>query len=692
MNIHMSFLAAGLPWMILMLQGSAQEPDPGVPGDEGALRSQAFIALIPETAAAKAAEAAEPLSSSNPARGFSLLRAALREMRQAPDAGTQIALDATNPAGPRHFTDLSVVIRRHAAALGGAPLEMFLRESGAAVPDLEGAVTIEELLARAAAWPRTPAATAAYLRIADFCQERGDLAGSRSALLRILQSNHGVTADGGATPERATIRARERSLAFLIGDRSPAAIPPAELEQKIQIPGAPSTLAQYLQTINPDTPAAPAQGRTPVVTERWRVAVPPPLVRPGLPEPVERLVADAGELLILQTAAELLALDSRTGTIRSRHVLDASKFTKTEPTDPAAQQADQDRKLLFPGKRRARPVTDGRMVFAVAGGALFAFEKTPGGLVSAWSRGNGKLFTGALETTDTDPQGTYYCDGPLLTGGRLFISSIQLGADTSTSAHALDLATGRTHFRRMLAKGSTSGTRDSRRFEKRVEAVSPQPIIYCNGNIFIITELGTAHCLDALDGEFQYSVRIQRSAQPHGYEVSAPFAANGVIYAAPADSDFIYAFESTFASPVGGLPFAFDRAPQRRRNALFSKMAGATDTRAILYGREQQVRRTLTFFDFAIKTRGLDHLPMGAGEEPCGNLAMDGPHVFVPTNHGIIIYDSSRPARDLTQVPLPVDPSTRLPLRGDDALGDLSPVAGGLVSAGRSWIIAYDIR
>lgn len=664
-------------------QGAGQDPDPGLPGDEGPLRSQALVPQLPDAILTKVRDA-NAVFFDSPNVAFSTFRSALRDARET-GAPLLLAIDAGSRA-PRLFCDFTVFMRRQAAQLSQKALEQYLSDAAPASSEIFGSVTLNETIARAGAFPRTENAARAYALAAATLFERGDLVGARSVILRILRSGYGTTA------ERAGWWAAERAAAADLGDTGlPGEITEEEWKQNIKNGAGETALRTFVASLRSETASAPSSITTNSVKERWRFPVPSPSAKISLSEPIERAAVEMDQDIIIQSTTDLFIINSATGAPRSERIV-------LDPTANAADATapnDNDRKLAFLGKRRARPSADGRFLVVTAGGTVWVFEKKPDGLHKLWSRAAGKT----VAAPGGDPKNTenqFYCDGALALGGRIFVTSIQLGVDTTTSIEAYDAATGALLFKRSLAKGSTAGARDERRFVGRVDAVVPQPLVYCNGAIFVATELGIVTSIDPLDGEILYSMRIQRSPQPQGYEAGVPACADGIVYLSPADSDYIYAFETFLRSDetaaAAPLPFAFDRAPQRRRDALFTKMAGAIDSRAILYGREQQIRRTLTSFDFHPKTRTLDHLPMGPGEDVSGLPMIINHYIFVPTNHGVTVYDGRRPLRDLLQIPLPVDPATRLPLRGDDALGDLTKVAGGFVSAGRDWIICYDLK
>ncbi|MFN0207977.1 MAG: hypothetical protein ACKVS6_16855 [Planctomycetota bacterium] len=692
MTLALSTSASAFFIILSYFQGTPQDLDPGVPGDEGALRSQAFLAQIADTHQPKLVEALPQLLTNTPAAGFATLRRILRESRDT-SSGTLLTIDADK--GARLLSDLTNILRQRAASLTPSGIEQYLSDADpAAAAELSSSFTVNDFVTKASAYPRTAAATKAYLLIFQQFMERGDLAAARSAVRRLLSSN------AGAPSERAEWWAVERHLAMQLSDFDDVSITDDELKQTVRVAGLDQTLHSAVQSLV--LQKAPLS--LPKLEDfrlRWRVKV-PPQAKLNLSEPIERIAIDLGDRLLIQTVSELALLDPKTGQMIHRVSLDPAIFKKpAQDAEPLGASPEPDRKLVFLGKRRARPASDGRFIVATAGGATWLFERAGDTLQFRWARSGDRIIredstgTKIMEAAEKrkDSVDRFFCDGALMIGGRIFITSIQLSTDTFTFLHAFDPVTGEEIFQKSLTKGGAAGSSSERRFVGRVEAVIPQPLVYCGNRIIVATEMGVVISADPLDGEIEYALRIQRSSQPGAYEPSAPAAANGKIYISPGDSDYIYSLEPALSPAVPGsapLPFAFDRAPQRRRDALFLRLVGAVGTRAFLYGREQQIRRTLTSFDFNPSTRIFDNLPMGPGEEPVGLPAILEKYIFVPTNHGITLYECEVPVRDVWQLPLPVDADTRLPLRGDEALGDLTILYDGLLSCGKDWIICYE--
>jgi hypothetical protein len=432
--------------------------------------------------------------------------------------------------------------------------------------------------------------------------------------------------------------------------------------------------------------------------ERWRLPLPRVALPPTVAEPVERLAAEATGALLVQTATELLEIDPNKGVILSHATLEAPP--EAAGPRPAPFGGFGPRAIVgFPGKRRARPAADGALVAATSGGIVRVFERTPEGLRPRWSRGTGFQQPDSEEPNpNKETEISLYCDGALLVGGRLFVASVSVGSDTTTFLECFDPASGERQFKRAIAKGSVLESKEERRFAARLEVVLPEPLAYRGGRVIVSTNMGIVASVDPLDGELDYVLRIERSEHPSAYDLGAPAAVGRPVAVSPPDSDFAYALEPQM--PIiagrGALPFAFDGAPMPRKDGknepllkgAFRKLVGSIGTRALFLGNVQVTRRKVQSFDFA--TRAFDDDELGPGEEPLGLPAILGNRIHVPTNHGIVSIDAEKGFRDLAQTPLPVDPATGQAIRGEDILGDLTPVAGGLVSVSKGWVVRFE--
>jgi hypothetical protein len=167
----------------------------------------------------------------------------------------------------------------------------------------------------------------------------------------------------------------------------------------------------------------------------------------------------------------------------------------------------------------------------------------------------------------------------------------------------------------------------------------------------------------------------------------------------PQDSDFGYALEARLDRELDGrwpLPFAFDGGPLSRKDArndtlfkgAFRRPIGARGSRVFFLGNVQVTRRRIQSFDFATRMY-LDN-EFAPGEEVLGLPAIASDAMFVPTNHGVVTLDLTNGIRDVTQTPLPRAAAATLPLRGEEILGDLTAVAGGVASLHRDWIVFYE--
>jgi hypothetical protein len=292
-----------------------------------------------------------------------------------------------------------------------------------------------------------------------------------------------------------------------------------------------------------------------------------------------------------------------------------------------------------------------------------------------------------------------YCDGVVLAGGRLFAASILTGGDTTTQVECFEPASGEALYKRTLSKGNVLESSQERRFAGRVEVVFPEPLAYRNGRVVVSTGVGVVASMDPLDGELEYLLRIQRSEHPSAYETGVVSTGGPHVFVCPQDSDFGYALATRLDGPKDGrsrVPFAFDGAPLSRKDArndtlfkgAFRRPVGARGSRIFFVGSVQVTRRRLQSFDFATRMY-LDN-EFAPAEEVLGLPAIAGDAMFVPTNHGIVSLDLTNGIRDVTQTPLPRSSASGLPMRGEDVLGDLTAVPGGVVSLQREWIVFYE--
>jgi hypothetical protein len=647
--------------------------------------------MLQDSVAPRVTEAEAAFAAKRAPEAFALVRQALREAAQEAEPWLLLGIDSKG----RLATDLTRWARMRAATLSADAAAAYLADAeAAAASEIGRALTLREIAARAAAYPRTAAAARALELVAARRMELGDLCGARSAWERLLDS-------GGGTPQtRANWWIRAAAVAAALRDALPTGATEAELNTTIPWNGRSMPLAEALRTLEPAA-AKPNSGGA--LVERWRLPIPKSALPPNAAEPVERLAVEAGDAIVVQTAGELLEIDPNKGVITSRAPLDSADPSARRPVN--APGAPPRAMIGFPGKRRARPSTDGRFVATTAAGILRVFERTDAGLKLRWTRGSGFPLADLDEPNPNKPADVrLYCDGALLLGGRLFVASVLVGSDTTTSLECFDPVAGERHFERAISKGSVLESKDERRFAARLEVVLPEPLAYRGGRVIVSTNMGIVASVDPLDGELDYVLRIERSEHPSAYEQGAPAALGPAIAVCSPDSDFAYALAPRLPTFNGRapLPFAFDGAPMSRKDGknepllkgAFRRPVGAVGTRALFLGNVQVVRRKVQGFDFA--ARAYDDDELGPGEEPLGLPAIVGNRIHVPTNHGIVSIEVGGAGagqgsfRDVAQTPLPVDAATRQTFRGEDILGDLSPVAGGLVSVNKNWIVRYD--
>lgn len=655
----------------------------GMPGDDAPLRSQAFLHRLPESPARLAAEGDRLFEAREIAAAFAAFRRALEE---APADWRLYALDET-----RLYTDLTAHVRRLAASLDGSALEQYLadaeRIAGSA---FQRALTVEDVVEKASALPRTARAAAALADAAARLAERGDLCGGRAAFERILATG------AGSPAERAAWRLRAAALAAALGDLHDD--PPGEREgaAPVSLGGETLPLRQALDRLRPTAPRAAAPG---LLRERWRVAAGPSAPSVLRAEPAERVASVCSGSIAVQTASELLLLDVESGAVAAR--VDLTQGDPTPgPRRPQPRSGALARPAAFPGKRRARPACDERFLAVTANGVLRVFERAhDGGLSLLWTKGEGFPSDDGTTPDGSEPPISLYCDGALLVGGRLFVASVSVAGDTTTRLECFDPVTGQGIFSRTLSKGNVLEAAQERRFAGRLEIVFPEPLRYGGGRVLVATGVGVVASVDPLDGELDYVLRIQRSDQPGAYDLGILTGSGSVVLAAPQDSDFAYALETRLPTDAGArcrLPFAFDGGPLSRRDSrhdslfrgAFRRPVGSAGSRLFFVGNVQVTRRRIQSFDFATR-QYLDN-EFAPGEEVLGLPAFSGQALYVPTNHGIVSLDLTNGIRDVAQTPLPRSPATRLPYRAEEFLGDLTAVPGGIVSVSREWITFYE--
>jgi hypothetical protein len=688
----MGFISAiMLPALVLAAapQGDASDRAP-IPGDDSPLRSQAFVRQLQEGPAGLAAEGEARFSARDVAGAFGAYRKAVE------DAAADWRLLALN-GGDRLYTDLTAHLRRRAASLAGPALEAYLADAErVAAAAIDRALTRDDLVVKSSAVPRTARASAALEAVAASLLEAGDLCGARAALERLLASG------AGAPEERARWRLRAAALAAELGDAPERDAPEAEASALVRHGGVQQTLRQALEALATPRGAGIPPG---TLKERWRARLPARPLPAKMAEPVERIAGRVGDRLVVQTASELLVVKLDTGEIAGR--ADVESAEPSAPREPGglnpltrAIPGALRPAVGYPGRRRARPSCEDRLVAVTSGGVLRVFELEGGEPRLLWSKGSG--FT----MPDVKPPGSgqesevqLYCDGALLVGGRLFAASVLVGGDSTAQIECFEPVTGQSLYKRTLSKGNVLESSQERRFAGRLEVVFPEPLAYRGGRVFVSTGVGVVASIDPLDGEVEYLLRLQRSEQPSAYDAGAVAAAGPRAFVCPQDSDFGYALEARLDRELDGrwpLPFAFDGGPLSRKDArndtlfkgAFRRPIGARGSRVFFLGNVQVTRRRIQSFDFATRMY-LDN-EFAPGEEVLGLPAIASDAMFVPTNHGVVTLDLTNGIRDVTQTPLPRAAAATLPLRGEEILGDLTAVAGGVASLHRDWIVFYE--
>ena len=351
----------------------------------------------------------------------------------------------TSPAG----------LRMRAATLSADAAAAYLADAEAAAASRSAARSRCARSRRARPPTRAPPPPRALELVAARRMELGDLCGARSAWERLLDS-------GGGTPQtRADWWIRAAAVAAALRDALPTGATEAELNTTI--PGtadrcrSPRRCARSSPRPRNPTPAARSSSA-------------------GASRSPERPPAERGRA---GGAARGRGGRRDRGSDRGR----APRNRSQQRGDHLARAARLGRPVGAPPRERAgraparddwvsreaprAPSTDGRFVATTAAGILRVFERTDAGLKLRWTRGSGFPLADLDEPNPNKPADVrLYCDGALLLGGRLFVASVLVGSDTTTSLECFDPVAGRGISSGRSPRGASSSRRtsgDSRR-------------------------------------------------------------------------------------------------------------------------------------------------------------------------------------------------------------------------------------
>jgi len=320
------------------------------------------------------------------------------------------------------------------------------------------------------------------------------------------------------------------------------------------------------------------------------------------------------------------------------------------------------------------PATDGEAVVVVAGhgDALLCIE-TPlpgeparlrwalseeGALGPGWRRGPGEIL----------PDGAWdFQPGPLIADGRVFVQARRWAQGDGDRRRrsgkpravliAVELATGRVEWSRMLALGSDVRSGESVRQSAATFGLPALPLARVDGRLFAGTQLGVGSLLDAADGRLAWSFKNRRRAPgARGWDAGRrPFLAapcsdtpqDGApaLVWAPADSDFLYWMRT---EPDSGSTRLLARPPEPIGGAR--ELLGGSLCEAVVAGRAG-ARRALETWSPDTGERRTALLLRREEVFRRGGLASET-RVLVSTDRGLYLLDRERDLYLLQQLPL----------------------------------------
>ncbi len=354
-------------------------------------------------------------------------------------------------------------------------------------------------------------------------------------------------------------------------------------------------------------------------------------------------------LAAIQTESNLVVLEPATGRIAADFeplALLADRGLEVQALEPPRES---------PGWPCAPACTAGRVVLAVHAQprVLLCAALDPAGVFGGpslprieWAIADGSLFAqqgDGLQARVLDgwPGGEIQ-PGPLAWDGCVFVQvhAPEEEAPGTIRAHlvALDLATGRVRWSRMLARGSAV-SRVSLRFLAPAPARTvAQPLVRVGSRIFAGTHLGVGALIDACDGRLVWTFKNRRRTPPQeGWTGTAPAVfvePDGVVFA-PADSDRVYWLRCAPALEGQGILLH----PPRRIAEAEVLAEGDADHALVLArsGRE----RTLAQWD-AAQGGGTEAARLGAREAFTGTAAASAARALFATDRGVYLHDRTR--------------------------------------------------
>ena len=215
--------------------------------------------------------------------------------------------------------------------------------------------------------------------------------------------------------------------------------------------------------------------------------------------------------------------------------------------------------------RYSMTIADGRLYARM--GSVQPYSTERGGLLVCLdlARGEGKLVWETFaQTLDQDGGGWIFEGSPLVMGGRAYVGLRRLSPQPQANVACFDALTGKLIWNRKLCVGQTNPNFSE--FD-----VNQHLLTWGEGTLFYTTHMGAIAALDPRTGTVRWIVsypRVEDTKLRHEHiarlqrgPLPAMFA-DGVLYAAPMDSDELLAFDAetgllkwkrSFNSPIQGL-------------------------------------------------------------------------------------------------------------------------------------------
>ena len=288
--------------------------------------------------------------------------------------------------------------------------------------------------------------------------------------------------------------------------------------------------------------------------------------------------------------------------------------------------------------------------------------------------------------------GAEFQPGPLILGSQVLCTvrerpggdearelglGFQTEGEVRTWLVALDLATGRTLWKRFLAKG-VELVEGQGRFGLRAPGVSSaQPPVEHGGRVFVGTHTGTGVLLDAADGRVLWSLKNKRrDPRNSGWSGARPLADDAGLVWAPADGDHAYWLRGDAELDGRGL---FRHPPRAIGEglALFGAEGGAAGggaKPALVLSRAGR-EFTLSAWDPSTGRR-IDSPYLGPGETFTGAALASPSRALFATQTGLYLTDRERELYLLDYAPLAIDGVRLSPGGAVFARGDRVYVVG----------------